>query len=176
MTDTIDQTVLKTTLPAYIELFEIDCTAITGVGVVYYLTTNHTAVSFGGTTYNPFPLMIEGISNTADGAPARPTLSISNLYSNTGVLIRFIGSLAFLHEDLIGTKVTYIRTFADYLNTASRVSAPPMKYTIAKKLEHNKMSLKFELRSPLDKERAYLPKRQMLKRDFPGLGINKRIG
>lgn len=176
MTDTLDQAVLKTNLPAYIELFEVDCTAITGIGVVYYFTTNHTPVSFGGTTYNPFPLQIEGIANTADGAPARPVLSISNIANASGQLVRFIGSLAFLHEDLIGTKVTYIRTFESYLNTTARVSAPPMKYTISKKLEHNKISLRFELRSPLDKERAYLPKRQMLKRDFPGLGINKRIG
>jgi hypothetical protein len=34
-------------------------------------------------------------------------------------------------------------------------------------------SLSFELRSPLDSDRGMLPKRQMLKRDFPGLGINK---
>jgi hypothetical protein len=32
------------------------------------------------------------------------------------------------------------------------------------------------LRSPLDKERAFLPKRQMLRRDFPGLSINKHVG
>lgn len=176
MADSIDLEVLKANVAAYIELFEMDCTGISGIGIVYYLTTNATAVNFGGTTYNPFPMKIEGVQSTADGAPSRPTIAMSNLGSNTGVLMKFIGSLAFLHEDLIGVKVTYIRTFATYLNTVTRISAPPLKYTIAKKLEHNKISLKFELRNPLDKERAYLPKRQMLKRDFPGLGINKRVG
>lgn len=176
MPDSIDLEVLKANVSAYVELFEMDCTAISGVGVVYYLTTNKTAVSFGGTTYNPFPMSIEGVKSTADGAPARPTIQMSNIANNTGALMKFIGSLAFLHEDLIGVKVTYIRTFASYLGSVSRISAPPMKYTIAKKLEHNKTSLKFELRNPLDKERAYLPKRQMLKRDFPGLGVNKRVG
>jgi len=172
----IDLEVLKANVSAYIELFEMDCTAISGIGIVYYLTTNKTAVSFGGITYNPFPMSIEGIKSSSDGAPARPTIQMSNIANNLGSLMKFIGSLAFLHEDLIGVKVTYIRTFASYLNSASRISAPPLKYTISKKIEHNKTSLKFELRNPLDKERAYLPKRQMLKRDFPGLGINKRVG
>lgn len=176
MPDSIDLEVLKANVSAYIELFEMDCTAISGIGIVYYLTTNKTAVSFGNITYNPFPMTIEGIQSTADGAPARPTIQMSNIASNVGALMKFIGSLAFLHEDLIGVKVTYIRTFASYLNSATKISAPPLKYTISKKLEHNKIALKFELRNPLDKERAYLPKRQMLKRDFPGLGVNKRVG
>ncbi|CAB4169163.1 gp18 Phage-related protein [uncultured Caudovirales phage] len=176
MPNAIELEVLKDNISAYIELFEMDCTAISGIGIVYYLTTNKTAVSFGNTTYNPFPMTIEGVQSTADGAPSRPTIQMSNIANNTGTLMKFIGSLAFLHEDLIGVKVTYIRTFSIYLNSATRISAPPLKYTIAKKLEHNKGSLKFELRNPLDKERAYLPKRQMLKRDFPGLGINKRVG
>lgn len=159
---------------AYIELFEIDCSAISGMGTIYYFTTNLTAVLFGGTTYYPFPIHLNGVDITSDGAPARPTIEIANISNTAGALMKFIGSLAFLHEDLIGAKVNYIRTFASNLNLPTRVSGPPLQYFIAKKNSHNKSSIVFELRNPLDKERAYLPKRQMLKRDFPGLGINKR--
>lgn len=176
VTTNLNVAVLQSTVSPYVELFEIDCTNITGMGIIYYLTAESTPLVFGGRTYTPFPLEISGISSSADGAPARPTIEISNVRDVTGALTRFIGSLAFIHEDLIGAKVTYIRTFSDYLNLSSRISAPPLKYFIAKKLAHNKTTLKFELRNPIDKERAFLPKRQMLKRDFPGLGVNKRVG
>lgn len=158
-----------------VELFDIDCSALPGVGIIYYMTNNLTSVMFNGIEYLPFPLQITGIERISDGAPARPSLEISNLTGFTGEIIKLIGSLAFLHEDLVGIKVIYRETFEKYLNTSSAISAPPQTYTIGKKLQHNKLSLRFELRSPLDKERAYMPKNQMLKKDFPGLGINKRV-
>ena len=172
---TLSVEALSSNPSAYIELFEVDCTSISSIGTVYYLTTNLTSVTFGGIVYSPFPIRLNGINITSDGAPARPTIELANISNTSGVLMKFIGSLAFLHEDLIGAKVSYIRTFADYINLPSRISGPPLKYFIAKKNSHNRTSIVFELRSPLDKERAYLPRRQMLKRDFPGLGINKRM-
>lgn len=165
----IAQLTTQSTLPAYIELFDIDCTAIAGMGNIYRYTPNvngNTNVLFGGDTYLPFPIEISDISASADGAPARPTLAISNVN-------KLFGRLSFSFKDIIGAKVTYYRTFAVYLGQATKISAAPMKYTIARKTSHNMSSLSFELRSPLDSDRGMLPKRQMLKRDFPGLGINK---
>lgn len=165
----LEQDVNKAAAPPYLELFEIDCTTIQGVETMYLLTSNQTAVQFGGDTYQPFPIQITGVEQTSDGAPPRPRLDIANIN-------KLFGTLAFMYGDIVGAKVVYIRTFEPYLNQESRISAPPMRYFIGRKISHNKVGLSFELRSPLDKERAYLPKRQMLKRDFPGLGINKRIG
>ena len=172
MADTIDQVVLKSGLPAFIELFELDCTNIPEVGLVYYLTAmvenSTTKVSFGNQDYNPWPLAIDGVEQAADGAPARPTIALANVK-------KLFGTLAFQFEDLVGCSLTYIRTFETYLNSANRFSAAPLKFTVAKKLSHNASGLSWELRSQTDRERAYLPGRQMLKRDFPGLGINKYI-
>jgi lambda family phage minor tail protein L len=165
---TIEQDALKAALPHRIELFEIDATMIEGLATTYYLTNNQTSVNFGGLTYTPYPIAISGIQQTSDGAPPRPVLSISNIN-------KIIGTLAFLYNDIVGAKVSYIETFSTYLNTGSRISAPPLKYEIRRKPTHNKIGLTFELRSALDNERSYLPRRQMLKRDFPGLGINKWI-
>ena len=168
--------IISSTLSPYVELFEMDCTSIPGLGNIYYFTTNKTPITYGNIIYQPFPLKLSGIDITSDGAPARPTIEISNISNSDGSILKFIGSLAFLYQDIIGAKITYIRTFSDYLNiNNSRISGPPLKFFIAKKTSHNKLSLAFELRSFLDKERAYLPKRQMLKRDFPGLGLNKNI-
>ena len=175
----IQDDVRKSEVPAFLELFEIDLTDTNVtelIGSVIRVTamtdstdlTNIQQVNWGGNTYMPFPIAISGISQTSDGAPARPTLSIANIDKT-------IGQLAFIYNDVVGAKVTYIRTFAPYLNLTSSISLPPMKFFISKKSSHTRTGLSFELRSPLDKERAFLPKRQMLKSEFPGLGINKHI-
>jgi hypothetical protein len=127
---------------------------------------NGTPIQFGGNSYTPYPIELIGYSTTSDEAPARPTLNISNIN-------KVFGMLSFALQDIIGAKVTYYRTFENYLNQSTKISAAPLKFTIARKTAHNPAVLSFELRSPLDADRGMLPKRQMLKRDFPGLGINK---
>ncbi len=170
---TLNKLVLRSELPAYVELFVIDCTSIPEINTIYYITPNLntdgvTKVNFGGQVYQPFPIQLTGLSHTSDGAYPRPRIDLANVN-------KVFGTLAFIYGDLVGCSITYIRTFAMYLNSNFHLSAPPLKYYIAKKLNHDTMGMSFELRSPLDKERAVLPARQMLKRDFPGLGINKLI-
>jgi lambda family phage minor tail protein L len=168
------ETVGKSTAPAIIELFEIDCTNIPGMSEYHFYFTPmvntenavNGGVVFNGNTYLPFPIAISGLTFNAEGAPARPQLTISNVN-------KLLGSLSFTFQDVIGAKVIYTKTFEIYLNSPTPTSAPPLKFTIAKKVSHNMTAIAFELRSPLDREQAFLPKRQMLKRDFPGLGINK---
>lgn len=176
-----EQDVLKSAAPAYVELFEVDCSMLGGELTTYYLTNSPSICTYGidelgqPRTYFPFPVMISGVEMSSEGAPPRPKLEIANLRDLTGEAVKLFGTLAFLYDDLVGIPVTYIRTFDTYLNLTSRIGIP-LKYYIGKKLSHNRLGLSFELRSPLDKERAFLPKRQMLRRDFPGLSINKHIG
>lgn len=176
---TIAQDILKSEVPAFIELFDIDLSSTNIpelVNSVLRLTpmtdstdlANIHNISFGGQSYLPFPIQITGIAMASDGAPPRPQIAVANITKQ-------IGALAFQYSDIIGATVTYTRTFATYLNTANKISLPPLKYFIAKKISHNKNGLSFELRDFRDKERAFLPKRQMLKKDFPGLGINKYV-
>jgi lambda family phage minor tail protein L len=165
----IDNLIQTSSLPNYIELFIIDCTSIPAIGTIYYLTpsgTESATVQFNGHTYTPFPMELSGVAETSSEAPARPTLSLSNINN-------IFGSLSFNYSDLVGCKVTYIRTFTNYLGLSGTISAPPKKYLIRKKSKQDRNAISFELGTFLDSERGYLPKRQMLKRDFPGLGINK---
>jgi len=167
----LDNLIQKSSLPNYIELFIIDCTSIAAINTIYYLTpsgTESATVQFNGHTYTPFPMELTGVAETSSEAPARPTLSLSNINN-------IFGSLSFNYSDLVGCKVSYIRTFASYLGVGGTISAPPKKYLIRKKAKQDRNAISFELGSFLDSERGYLPKRQMLKRDFPGLGINKII-
>jgi len=183
-------TLYETALPAYVELFKIDCSSIIP-NTVYYLTTSiasevdvngietgvSTKILFGTQEYTPYPIQLTGLSQTTDGAFPRARLDVANILNNAGYNsgTNLFNAHVKAHEDLIGAEVTYIRTFKTYLSLPSSISAPPMKYYIAKKLNHDSVGISFELRSALDKERAFLPARQMLKRDFPGLGINKAI-
>lgn len=175
----IEQYILKNNVPTYIELFDIDFTS-TNIpelaGNVLRITpmsdsrdlANITNVQFGGDTYIPFPVQITGISMSSEGAPPRPQITVSNIN-------KYLGALVFQYGDIIGSTVTYTRTFEPYLNQDTRISLPPLRYFVAKKIMHDKTVISFELRDFRDKERAYLPKRQMLKKDFPGLGINKNV-
>ena len=175
-----DAKLAESTLPAYVELFKVDCTSIPNNANVFYITPNLAAdgvskVIFGGQTYEPYPIALSGLAQNSDGAYPRPRLDVANIYGATITGVNIFNNLVKIYQDLIGTQVTYTRTFSIYLNLTSSISAAPLKFYIAKKLNHDNVGISFELRSALDKERAYLPARQMLKRDFPGLGINKAI-
>lgn len=167
-----------TTTSAYIELFKLDFSILSGlyggVGLpILYLTpsgvnADNTPISFDGNQYIPYPVQVTGLASVSDGAPPRPILDIANVD-------KLIGMYTFIYGDVVGASVTYIRTYASYLGISSSISAPPLKFTIARKISHTQASISFELRTPLDKERSFLPARQMLKKDFPGLGLNKTI-
>lgn len=165
---TIQTDILQPALPALIKLFDIDATAITSSIYRFTEMTNAgSAVVWGGNTYTPFPIKIEGMSATSTGAPARPKLSVSAIDG-------FFSALMATHEDLTGAQLTYRETFSTYLGTS--ISMPPLYYTLAKKLDDNKTGIIIELKSPLDIESKWLPFRQMLRDGqlpFPGLGVNK---
>lgn len=175
---TIQQEVFKSELSAKIELFHLDLST-TGIAelatVNLYLTPSWistTGITFQGNTYIPWAVLLDGEDDSSDSAPARPQLHIGNTHNNSSLPAKYIGGLAFKYFDLNLATVYYHKTFEAYL--ASGLSVP-RKYTIARKLSHDKDSLTFELRDPTDKERSKMPHRQMLKKDFPGLGVNKHV-
>jgi len=165
--------VLKPELPAYIELFEFDFSTagISGLSGIFRcspMKSSTVSVLFGGETFIcNFPVQINDIEDTGE-APARPQITVSNVN-------KYFGGLAFLYQDIAKTQVTYYRTFSTYLNQTTKFSLQPRKFEIAKKLFHDKVTMVFELRDPTDKELSFMPGRQMLRADFPGLGVNKRV-
>jgi lambda family phage minor tail protein L len=161
----------KPVLPAFIKLFSIDLTPIGLPNIFHYTpmtTAGLTTVHWNGVAFEPFPIDITGLERTTSGAPPRAELHIANIISP-----RLFGTLASLYGDIIGAEVTYRKTFECYLNTS--ISAPPLMMRVSRKISENRKGISFELQSPLDDDRAWLPARQMLKVDFPGLGINKGV-
>lgn len=168
----LEQLVQRPALPPYIRLFTIDLTPI-GLNEIYRYTSmtggDDKTVLFNGHPYAPFPIAIEGVDKTSSGAPPRATLVIANILDE-----KLFGTLAFTYNDIVGAKVIFTRTFSYYLGLDSSVSIPPLRYTISQKLNHDNTSLSFQLRSALDKENQKLPNRQMLRKDFPGLSLNRQ--
>jgi phage-related protein len=168
----LDNEVLKSELPGYVELFELNFATANIPGLTGYFRCSPTKVAggsllFGGDTFiGNFPIKIEGIEYRSGSAPARPQLTVANID-------KYFGSLLFTYGDIAKTTVIYYRTFTPYLGQTTRLSKQPLKFQIAKKLDHSKKLIIFELRDPTDRERNYMPGRQMLRDEFPGLGVNK---
>ncbi len=167
--DIVEQIAQLPEVPALVELFTIDLTPIGTPNVFYYtpMVGSSGYVVWDSHNYYPFPIQLVGLDTITAGAPPRAELHISNVNND-----KLFGTLAFAYGDLIGALVYYRRTFSNLLNTA--YASQPYKFVVSKKSTHNKSGLIFELKSIYDKDREYLPKRQMLRKDFPGLGINKR--
>lgn len=169
-------------LPAFIELFDIlipdEIASLTEISQQEFYYTPMTKmnpegeeqyITFDSRLYVAFPIKITGLERTTSGAPPRAELHFANV-----VAPRLFGALAFLFGDIIGATVIYRRTFDNPSYLSAGLQAPPMKFTIVRKVTHNRTGVSFELKTPLDDDRNWLPGRQMLQRDFPGLGINKR--
>lgn len=155
---------------AWIELFTIDST---GFGGIVYRFCNHLnslgePVMFGGVTYNPLPIQATGYDYNQTGTSAKPLLSVGNL---TKVLLSAVVS----QGDLVGAKVSRIRTFAKFLSDGATPNntafiGPDVMY-IEQKTFHDRSMIQFQLTSVMDRMGMKLPRRQVLK-DPNHLGCN----
>ena len=98
-----------------IELYVLDCT---GIGGSVYRFTPHFAeagsISFAGNVYTSLPIKSEGWEVSANGSQPRPTLTVSNV---SQTLLNAVITLG----DIVGAKLTRIRTLAKYLDASAFV-------------------------------------------------------
>lgn len=151
----------------FIELISIfiDTSLVDSVTLTEFYLCNSGDITYRGQNYVFFPFQISGLEQSSSGAPPRPKLALANVDKT-------FGKLSFKYYDIVGSKVTYIRTFDKYVTNG--IGSVPISMEIYRKESHNKSGISFELRFPTDREKDFLPKKQMLKRDFPGMGLNKR--
>ena len=142
---------------AKVELYTLDCT---GIGGGVYRFSSSIGVNgplrFAGEEYSPVPIVMEGCEITSRGFPS-PTMTMgSQLYSIIAVNLRL--------QDLIGAKVTRVRTFAHYLDdgaTPDPSQTLPLDIFIVRRrasLDFERIS--WELRVASDIENATLPRRR----------------
>lgn len=113
-------------------------------------------------SYEPMPMLIDGLDLQADGATSRPSLTVANV----GTLLReHLG--VFKNDDLIGQRIRRRRTLAKYLAGASADTAsnqpsiefPRQEYIIDRIGQETPVSITFEVAVPFDLEGIQIPRR-----------------
>lgn len=194
---------------AILSLFEIDITDllknnerslyIEGSGGSAYTTSGKTiirfhnniklfrsSIFFDSKEYFAAPIQIDGYQISAKGSPPRPRMSIAidpeGLPQEIKNRITFIKTAIRDLDDLVGSKVTRIRTFVKYIDNSNFYDAngnlltnlvkppqgfdpdsnayfPPDIYFVDRKSSETKNSLELELASPFDTQDLKLPGR-----------------
>ena len=192
MTDLIDTVQLQEIDDAIIELFDITLPAYEGqtattvhlfngldAGIDSIWFPPRAGVNATLNEYSAFPIQMEGLSTSATGAQARPTLTTANLpsliggqSSNETILIDILEDGGFTkNSDLIGTRVEYRRTLLSKAFSASgtgtAIEFPAQIFVIDRVSAENSISVAFELTSPIDLEGLQLPNRVVIGRYCP---------
>jgi len=163
----INAEIQKLTPNALIELYKLDTTVI-GFGTVDYFfagtDANREPIVFQGITYEPWPLEVTGYEYTGQGTTPQPQFAVSNIGG-------IISATALQTGDLVGAKVTRIRTFAKYLDNQPTADPtqqfPPDIYYVNRKVSENATSVVFELTTSFDVTGLQLPARQILQNSCP---------
>lgn len=160
-----------------IELFELDATA-SSIGDTV-IRRFHSGVNqqisgdivWNGRTYNRYAIQADGFKYDGQGQLPRPTVTISNtLGLATALIIDF--------NDLVGAKVTRIRTLKKYLDavnftSGTNATADPYAefareiYIIDRKTLENREVVSFELAAAFDIMGVQLPRRQIIQNICP---------
>lgn len=153
---------------AIIDLFVIDSTNIDGGEIIRWhngVNELGSNITWAGDTYTRLPIEAGGFAKKSAGTLPRPTLSIANVSGVTGA---YSASL----DDLIGAKVTRIRTFVKYLDavnfSAGNLQADPNVafdnevWTVDRKASENGIFILFELAASFDLAGVKLPRRQVI--------------
>ena len=172
---------------AIIELFELQLiTSIHGSDQLFRYHSgsnqnNNGEIVWQGNSYTRFPVEAEGFEFTGKGQIPRPTLTVSNVLSTLTTLIASVNAFT-PANDLNGAKLTRIRTTADNLDavnfsggtnpfgTPSSNKFPDEIFFLDRKVLENREVVQYELVSALDLANVRVPKRQITRKDFDGVG------
>jgi len=156
---------------AIIELFELQLDAtLHGASTTYYWHAGvNAAVSgnivFGGETYVRLPVEATGFDYSSSGSLPRPTLKISNLFSDITALLLLINATT-AGNDLGGATVRRIRTLKKFLDGEAGADPdarfPTEIWFVDRKSAENRDVVEFELASKFDLAGVMLPQRQVI--------------
>ncbi len=174
-----------------IELYEVDTTGIDSPGTVYrfhdgmneFKTDVYWKGSAPDNKYSAFPVEVTGFSESTQGSLPKPMLKIANV---DGI----IGSLNRSLNDMVGAKVTRIRTLAKYLDAVNFTdgnaladptqSFPDDVFYINRRVSENRVFVEYELVSIFDLEGIKLPRRQIIQNvctwKYKGISLGDSYG
>lgn len=133
------------------------------------------SIVFNSKTYNPMPIEAEGFDQKSgsNDSIARPVLRVSNLLSTVSTILIEVNKIT-VGNDLLNARVTRIETLAMFLDgqPAANTNATSRNqvFVIDRKSTENREIVEFELSAIIDQPNVKIPKRQVLPRQFPGVG------
>jgi lambda family phage minor tail protein L len=150
---------------AIVEMYILDASMLEG-GTSYHFTLHdmyEQPVVWAGVTYTPYPIFASGFERKANSAMPRPSISISNSGG-------FIGAICRATDDLIGAKVSRIRTFKKYLDAVNfpggvnptanpAIELPREIWHIDRRAAETAEAVTFEMAAPWDVSGVRLPRR-----------------
>ena len=188
MTDSYISELQKPNPSAIIQLYELEL-----VEGIHYATGNPDSVTttycwhsgmtaagagsivFNSKTYTPMPIEAEGFDQKSgqNDAIARPVLRVSNLLSTVSTILIEVNKIT-PGNDLINAKLTRIETLAMFLDGESTANTAATSrnqvFIVDRKSVENREVVEFELSAIWDLPNFKIPARQVLPRQFPGVG------
>lgn len=156
---------------AIIELFELQLdTTLHGASTTYYWHNGVNAavtgnIVFASNTYVRLPVEATGFDYTSSGSLPRPTLRISNLFSDMTTLLLLVNATT-PGNDLGGATVRRIRTLKKFLDGEAAADPnarfPTEIWYVDRKSNENRDLVEFELASKFDLAGVMLPQRQII--------------
>ncbi|MEY4952412.1 MAG: hypothetical protein RL299_836 [Pseudomonadota bacterium] len=158
---------------AIVELFEVDLTPFGGDLLRFHPGTNQLSqdVVWQGFTYTAFPVQASGFEFNGQGQAPRPKLLVANVVGS-------ITALVLQYQDIVGAKVTRIRTLAKYLdavnypggvnpNADNTAEFPRDVFYVDRKATETNEVVEFELAPAMDVTGVMLPRRQVVQNVCP---------
>ena len=164
-------------------------------GIKYFYSgvnekTTASKIVWDSVSYDAWPVIVEGIEYRVKGSLPRPTLRMSNLFGGMTAILNSVNNYIDpvtgennLAQDLAEARLTRIRTLVKYIDAANwqdntnpygtpstTTKFPDEVFFINRKIVENQEIVEFELRSILDFNHLTLPKRQVMKTEFPSVG------
>ena len=188
MTDSYTSELQKPNPSAIIQLYELEL-----VEGIHYATGNPDSVTttycwhsgmtaagagsivFNSKTYTPMPIEAEGFDQKSgqNDAIARPVLRVSNLLSTVSTILIEVNKIT-PGNDLLNAKLTRIETLAMFLDGESTANTAATSrnqvFIVDRKSVENREVVEFELSAIWDLPNFKIPARQVLPRQFPGVG------
>jgi lambda family phage minor tail protein L len=148
-----------------VELFELDATQQGGDILRFHGHTQVGSIWWQGNEYSGWPIQTEGFARTGEGQQPTPTLSVGNVEGSITALCLYL-------DDMVGAKLSRMRTLGKYLDAANfpdgnpsadpEEQLPPELWYIEQKTEETNETVTFELASALDFNGTQLPRRQIV--------------